>query len=46
MDELTNFIFKRFNIRKNLIDFIKIKKIPYTLNKKIDYNKLNVNKIR
>lgn len=46
IDVLTNFIFKRFNIKKNLIDFIKIKKIPYTLNKKIDYNKLNVNKIR
>jgi len=46
IDELTNFIFKKFYIKKNLIDFIKIKKIPYTLNKKIDYNKLNVNKIR
>ena len=30
-------------IKKNMIEFKKIKKIPYTINKKIDYNKLNVN---
>jgi len=41
--ELNNFLFKRFNIKKNMIEFIKIKKIPYTTNKKIDYSKLHVN---
>lgn len=41
--ELSNFVLKMFNIKKDVIEFIKIKKIPYTLNKKIDYTKLNVN---
>jgi len=41
-NHLFGFIFKRFNLKANMIKFIKIKKIPYTLNKKIDYTNLNV----
>ena len=41
--ELNNFIFKRFNINKKMVKFVKIEKIPYTSNNKIDYKKLNVN---
>ena len=40
--DLSNYIFKKYNIKKNLTMLIKIKKIPYTANKKIDYNRLNV----
>jgi len=40
--ELGNFLFRKFDIKKNMFEFKKIKKIPYTSNKKIDYNKLNV----
>ena len=42
IDELYEFFFNKFKIKKNFIKFIKIKKIPYTFNNKIDYNKLNV----
>ncbi len=40
-EKISNFLFERFKINKNIFKFCKLKKIPLKSNNKIDYKKLN-----